>query len=255
MNDSGWIKLHRSLLDWEWYSDINVSRLFVHLVIKANHLEKRWQGHTIKRGQLVTSYQNLAAETGLTVQAVRTAINKLKKTGELTSKSTNKFTLLTLVKYRVYQYSDTSSNRQNNKRRTNEQQTNNKRTTNEQQQLKNDKNIKNERMKEERGDFEILKTEIENLGSDFAEAWNRYKAYRKKLDRFKYHDEKSERSAISKLGKLANGQPETAIKIIEQTIDNGWKGFFNLKTQKNGKSGNSVEDILAACERFDGMDI
>lgn len=92
---------------------------------------------------------------------------------------------------------------------------------------------------------ELLKIEIEKLGEDFAGAWKRWKEYREKLDRFKYHDCKSEKSAITKLGKLAGGNPETAIKIIDQTIDNGWKGFFNLKTNENGKKqGATAQEIL-----------
>ena len=72
----GWIKLHRQILDWEWYDDINVKVLFLHLLLTANYEDKKWQGTTIKRGQLVTSRQHLAEQTGLSEQQVRTAINK-----------------------------------------------------------------------------------------------------------------------------------------------------------------------------------
>ena len=57
----------------------------------ANHEDQKWEGVTIKRGQRVTSYQHLADETGLTYQKVRTALNNLKSTGEITSKSTNNY--------------------------------------------------------------------------------------------------------------------------------------------------------------------
>ena len=40
----GWIKVHRKLVDWEWYNDINVKVVFLHLLLTANHKEKQWKG-------------------------------------------------------------------------------------------------------------------------------------------------------------------------------------------------------------------
>ena len=40
--DNGWIKLHRNLLDWEWYSDIKVCRVFLHLLLTANFKDGNW---------------------------------------------------------------------------------------------------------------------------------------------------------------------------------------------------------------------
>ena len=34
--DGNYIKLSRGLLDWEWYTDINTTRLFIHMLLKAN---------------------------------------------------------------------------------------------------------------------------------------------------------------------------------------------------------------------------
>ena len=32
---SGWIKLHRKITEWEWYSDANTFRVFMHLLLTA----------------------------------------------------------------------------------------------------------------------------------------------------------------------------------------------------------------------------
>lgn len=121
-----WIKLHKKLLNWEWYSDINVTRLFIHLLLKANYEDKEWQGIIIERGSLVTSLSKLCKETGLTMQQTRTAIDKLILTDNITNKSYTKYRLITIKNYNEYQ----TNNKQNNKQITNKQQT-------EQQQLKN----------------------------------------------------------------------------------------------------------------------
>ena len=106
MSEGNFIKLHRSLLTWEWYSDINTTRVFVHMLFKANWKEGKFQGIIIPRGSFVSSIGKLAEETSLTVREVRTAISHLKLTNEVTSKSTNKFTIFTVNNYDWYQSND-----------------------------------------------------------------------------------------------------------------------------------------------------
>ena len=103
---SGWIKLHRKLLDWEWYNDSVTKDLFLHLLLKANHEPGRWKGVDIDRGEVVTGRKVLAKELGFSERNIRTAINKLKSTNELTIKSTNRFSLIKLNNYDEYQVSD-----------------------------------------------------------------------------------------------------------------------------------------------------
>lgn len=103
MNDIGWIKIHRKLIDWEWYKDVNTFKLFMHLLLKANIETKKWQGLTINRGQLITSLKNLSHETGLTEKEVRTALSKLEKTKEVGKQSSSVNTTLTMLNYDLYQ--------------------------------------------------------------------------------------------------------------------------------------------------------
>lgn len=127
---SGWIKLHRQILDWEWYSDVNCFRLFTHLLLKANHKEKRFKGIELNIGSIVTSRDLLAKETGLSSQQIRTALNKLISTNEITSKTSPQGTILQIVSYEKYQVSTNEV--------TNEQPTSNQRATTN----KNDKKEK-----------------------------------------------------------------------------------------------------------------
>ncbi len=111
--------MYRKINEWEWYKEIPVKVLFIHLLTKVNFTEKKWQGRDIKKWEIITSLDRLAHETGLTVMQVRTAIKKLKSTNEITSHSTSTFTHIQLVKWEQYQSSITSDI-------TNEQQTDNK---------------------------------------------------------------------------------------------------------------------------------
>jgi len=100
---NGWIKLHRSLLEWEWYDDINVMRVFLHCLLMANHKDKKYRGSVVERGSFLTGRDTLASQTGLTVQQIRTSLNKLKSTNELTIKSSKQGTVIQVVSYDKYQ--------------------------------------------------------------------------------------------------------------------------------------------------------
>lgn len=119
--NTGFIKLHRQFLKWEWYDDINVKVLFLHCLFRANWEEQKWHGEFIPRGSFVTSLQNLAKETNLSIQQTRTALKKLNSTKEITKKSQGSNTLIIVNSYNKYQG--------NNKEITNYQQTNNKQIT------------------------------------------------------------------------------------------------------------------------------
>ena len=123
--DGNYIKLSREILDWKWYTDINTTRLFIHMLLKANWKDGNFKGTTIPRGSFVTSIRKLSDETGLSDREIRTAISHLKTTGEVTSKTTSKFSVFTVVKYDLYQTTD----KQNDKQPTSNRQTNDKLTT------------------------------------------------------------------------------------------------------------------------------
>lgn len=88
----GFIRLPRTIMDWEWYDDVNTSKIMVHLLLKANFEKKSWRGVDIHPGQLITSYEKLSLQTGLSISKVRTAIDKLKSSNDVIIESTNKFT-------------------------------------------------------------------------------------------------------------------------------------------------------------------
>jgi len=132
---SGWIKLHRKLLDWEWFRDPVMVKLWLYLLIEANHEDRRFMGHPVTRGQLIIGRKALSETLMLTEQQIRTCLTRLKSTNEITIKTTNKFSIVTINNYEQYQNPD---NQQNNQQ-SNQQLTNNQPTTNHKQEVKNER--------------------------------------------------------------------------------------------------------------------
>lgn len=112
----GWIKIHRSLLEWEWIQNANVLQVFMFCLLKANYKDTSWQGHLIKRGQFITGRRKLAEETQLSEKAVRNALKKLEKTGEISVQKTNSFSLITVNNFDLYQENEGQQKASNNPR-------------------------------------------------------------------------------------------------------------------------------------------
>ena len=216
---NGFIKLHRKFTAWRWYQDPVVKDVFLHLLLTANFKKTKWRDLELDEGQLVISYQNVANELGIGVQRVRTAINKLKLTHEITSKSTNKFTVITIVNWREYQLGDDSANiqtnTQTNKQLTNNQQTTNKQLTNNQQQRKNDKNdknVKNDKKRESTRAHTRTYGQFQNVfltDEEMHELWKQYPdSYERKIERLSQY--------IESTGKRYDNHYATLLSWLEQ---------------------------------------
>lgn len=134
----GFVILKRDITKGEWYKSDNVIRVYLHLLIKANYTNKKWQGIVIKRGQLVTSLDHLSEEIGISVSKVRTALKKLEKSKHILKDSTNKYSVITIIDYSKTQIYESSIDKQ----KPFKQQTNNNQltTTNKRNHLNNLKN-------------------------------------------------------------------------------------------------------------------
>lgn len=100
---SGYVKLYRSIINWEWFKDSNTVHVFLCLMALAAFKDGRWQGTEIKKGQVICSRATLSEKTGLSEQNIKTALKHLKSTSEITIETTSRFSLVTLVNYTKYQ--------------------------------------------------------------------------------------------------------------------------------------------------------
>ncbi len=101
--NNNFIKLSRKMLGWEWYTDVNTKTLFIHCLLKANWKKGSFKGVVVNRGEFITSLQNLANETGLSVKQIRVALKHLETTEEIKVKNLKFGRLIVIVNYDLYQ--------------------------------------------------------------------------------------------------------------------------------------------------------
>ena len=212
---NGYLMLNKEIKRHEFFRDHKTFRLFWWLVMDANFIEGKMLGITVMRGQKLTSFESLAIETNLKIPEVRTALNKLIKSNHIIKKSTNKYTLLTVVEYEYY----TGSNENKNKQKANQRQTKDKpKTTIEEYNNLN----KEELNKIERAD-KIL-SHFDFLNSNFKSDIDKLvKEYRPKIVNFDFCIEKFNNYEFSK---------EVSVIRLEQWF----KDEIDFKLKKNNNN-------------------
>ena len=144
----GYIKVWRKLVDSDIYRNLNSKHrdLMVQCLLMANHepQEWEWQGELITclPGQFKTSLESIKfrCANDVSLQNIRTGLDKLEKWGFLTNKSTKSGRIITICKWDKYQPKEVKTNKVSNRQVTDNQQTGNRQLTSN----KNEKNEKNE---------------------------------------------------------------------------------------------------------------
>lgn len=133
---TGWIKLHRKLLDSPIFQNEKLFKVFAYCLMKASHKD-----HTqlvgrrvveLEKGQFVFGRKRASEELRLKESTVRDYIKLLENLGTIVVKSDNKFSVITVVNWAIYQSMEENSDSKND----------NKSTTNG-QQINTNKNVKN----------------------------------------------------------------------------------------------------------------
>jgi hypothetical protein len=228
---NGWIKLHRSLVKWEWYDDINVKVTFLHLLLSANHAPKKWRGIDIGRGQLWTSIGNLAKEIGLSEKQIRNSLKKLERTNEISIKGASKGTMITVCKYDSYQDTKEDKGEQTGNPKANEGQAKGEQgaTNNNDNNTNNDNN----RNKQDNYDFTLF-WDAYNKKNDRAACelkWSKLKDSNKEL-------------IMQHVPKYVKQTPEKKYRKNPLTYLNKqtWLDSIDSEKEKNQDSGHEKND-------------
>lgn len=259
---NGWIKLYRNITEWEWFDDDKLFKFFIYLIVTATHQNVCWHGITIERGQLITSRERLSRELHCSEQQVRTMISKLQKTNEITTKATNKYTIITVCNYDRYQ--SANDNEQPTNQPTNNQQITNEQPTNNQQittyknnkNEKNNKNIINEIADESANKSNKKKTVLDiepiiaQLPEQVQDIIRRWVTYKKTQFNFTYKSEDSFKTWIRDLYKLSNRDINKMNELVDCAISKSWQGIFAPKqTGPDRRIDTSERDN----RNFDGL--
>jgi hypothetical protein len=87
------------------------------------------------------------------------------------------------------------------------------------------------------------------VSENFKKWWDLWREYKKGEHDFKYKSHISEQAALKELSGLSKGNESIAIKIIEQSISKGWKGFFELKKNNTSITQQSYESVKQLLEQ------
>lgn len=144
----GWIKLHRKLLLSDIFQNEKMLKVFIYCLTKCTHKETEVrvgkQKVLIKPGQFVYGRKKASMEMNMKESTIKDYMNALKEDGVITVDSTNKYSVVTVVKWGDYQSHDDDST---NKIPAEYQQNDNKIPAKHQQNTtyKNVKNLKNDK--------------------------------------------------------------------------------------------------------------
>ena len=242
--NKGWIKLRRSLVDWEWYDDHNATRLLIHLLITVNYEDKKWKGITIKKGSMVLSWETLSNSIGLTVRQCRTAMSKLISSGEVTKQVTSKYQVVTLIKWEKFQIIDSVDDKEDDRQMTGERQANDRQMTT----TKETKNIRSKETKNKNNSVKNEKHFSLAVNSCFENVLNYFPEDLKP----KTESQKNKwLETIEKLNRIDKWEFQDIEAVVLKTrSDNFWKKNFLSITKLRKKNNSDVKYIDVFFNKF-----
>jgi len=142
----GYVKLWRKSLDAGWLKNPKLWTFWCWCLMKASHKEYdqiiNCQTIHLAPGDFIFGLKSASKELKMSIQSTRTILFFLEQNKNLMRKTTNKFSIISIINWYNYQSEENPTNKQ----LTNKQQTTNK-------QLTTNKNDKNDKNKEYSVDF------------------------------------------------------------------------------------------------------
>lgn len=100
----GFIKIDRQILEWRYHDCYYAFTIWMHVLLLANWTDGYFKGRKVKRGELITSINNLMLVTGIkSDNTIRKWLKIFENEKMITLKSTNKYTHISIVNYDKFQ--------------------------------------------------------------------------------------------------------------------------------------------------------
>lgn len=109
-----WIGINKNIINSSIYKDHGAMRVLLHLLLTANYSAVEWQSIVIDRGETVTSLKRLSEELGMSKNTLLKSLSTLELSGEISKRTTNKYTLIRVIKYDYWTHmfvSDSENNK------------------------------------------------------------------------------------------------------------------------------------------------
>jgi hypothetical protein len=181
--DSGWLRNHRLWVFWSWCL-LKASYKEYDLVVGCQKVH-------LMPGDFVFGRRVAASELNMSEREIRTAVDSLKTSQNIAIKTTNKFSIISVLNWDTYQQTENINDQQNDQLLTN------KRPTTDHKQ-----EVKNKRIKE--------------YSEDFLSFWS---AYPKKTG--------SKKAAFDNWKKLNGSMPEIEVILSAITKQKEWRENSN----------------------------
>ena len=119
----GYVRLWRKSLDAGWIRNQKLWAFWTYCLMKASYKEfdaiVGLQVVHLMPGQFIFGLHVASKETGLTIREIRTIIDFLRKAENMTIKTTNKFSVITIINWPTYQGEEIKNDKLNDKQRAN----------------------------------------------------------------------------------------------------------------------------------------
>lgn len=232
----GWIKLHRKILDDPIFANEKLLKVWSWCLLNAAHkahvqLVGR-QNVQLNIGQFVTGRYAASKELNMAPTTVWDYLKILQKNNSIHIKSGNKFSVITVINWRLYQSQSESFDSKNDNKSTSKQQ--------QTDTINNENNVKNV----ENSIYDLFEEYTENtmLRDALSEFCNLRKDLNAPLR------VKSIKILLKELDSLSDSDSEK-IKIIEQSILNNWKSLYQLKND----GGNNKQHKAVKSNKFNNF--
>lgn len=276
MEDKGFICLWRKTKDDPiWFNSTPEQKvIFITLLFMARWKEQKYDIYgdivTLNPGQFITSYAEIKKLTGkgVSMQNVRTGIDRFEKLGFLTREVTKRGSLVTIVNWRKYQDINYETNIESNNELTRHQQGTNKALTwdshahkrtkipsNQETKKPSNQNTsphippegkERESKKDSTSEWSELIASFAGSNEELAEALREWVAMRTEMakKRKEIFGLRAAKMAFKSLHKLSGGSELKALEIVNQGIEHSWKGFYPLRDGKRDRQNETVEESL-----------
>jgi hypothetical protein len=220
---SGWIKLNRELSHHWVAQEPDALAVWIRILLDANFQDKtkRFNGTlvTINRGQLIFGLNAYSDKTGVSVSKLRRIMNDLEKDGMISRQKTNKYSVITVLAYDLYQSGDSQAA---SKRQANDSQT---ATPKEGKKEKKERKLFTPPTKDEAKDYFIQQGSTESESMAFIDYYtsNGWKAGRNPMKDWNA-------SARGWIRRTKPIQPKQEDKgFIEQHTDKAWANGLQIE--------------------------